>query len=597
MGYSNNRREQPGKYSSEFLALLLGLIFLVSIVLTVWLSVRLGYAHAEIPQPPGGPFDVFFDVISGNIPWPLSSTVVCLSIVAMLVILLCLLLGIMTRTSKVTSRVDHAARYLGRGKDVAPLTRSAVAATSRRFGVTGSLGVPIGKIVGNGTPLWGSWEDMHIDIWGPRTGKTTSRAIPAILDAPGAVLVTSNKRDIVDATRGPRQAKGPVWVFDPQSVAAESPNTWWWDPLSYVTDEVRAAKLADHFASGSRDPGARTDAFFDSSGRDLLAGLILAAAIAGEPITQVYRWLTDPLNTDPVTILKKTPYSLIADQVAGVIYAPEKQRGGIYGTAMQMASCLTSREAVQWVTPRSHSDSRKQFSPRDFVRSGGTLFSLSSEGQKTAGPLVTALTVAVVEAAEDLAVQSAGGRLPVPLLGVLDEAANVCRWRDLPNQYSHYGSRGIILMTILQSWSQGVEVWGRAGMAKLWSASNVAVYGGGVKEKEFLDMVSALIGDFDKQVRSVSTGRGQRNVTEQLTRERILDSADLQALPKGRAIVLGSGCRPAMVETQPWMSGAHADQVRASIKKFEPAGNSSRSTPTTVEMPSSGFITDSRREK
>ena len=43
--------------------------------------------------------------------------------------------------------------------------------------------------------------------------------------------------------------------------------------------------------------------------------------------------------------------------------------------------------------------------------------------------------------------------------------------------YSHYGSRGICMMTILQSWSQGVEVWGRDGMRKLWSAANVKVYG------------------------------------------------------------------------------------------------------------------------
>ena len=40
----------------------------------------------------------------------------------------------------------------------------------------------------------------------------------------------------------------------------------------------------------------------------------------------------------------------------------------------------------------------------------------------TAGPLVTALTVAVVEAAEDLAAASPGGRLSRPMLGVLDEA-------------------------------------------------------------------------------------------------------------------------------------------------------------------------------
>ncbi|MDQ0819425.1 hypothetical protein QFZ79_001720 [Arthrobacter sp. V4I6] len=37
-------------------------------------------------------------------------------------------------------------------------------------------------------------------------------------------------------------------------------------------------------------------------------------------------------------------------------------------------------------------------------------------------------------------------------------------------------------MTILQSWSQGVEVWSLEGMRKLWSASNVKIYGGGVSE-------------------------------------------------------------------------------------------------------------------
>jgi type IV secretory pathway TraG/TraD family ATPase VirD4 len=129
--------------------------------------------------------------------------------------------------------------------------------------------------------------------------------------------------------------------------------------------------------------------------------------------------------------------------------------------------------------------------PDDFVRSGaGTIYSLSKEGRGNAGPLVTALTVAITEAAEDLAKTSPGGRLRTPMVAVLDEAANVCRWRELPNVYSHYGSRGICILTILQSWSQGVDVWGREGMRKLWSAANIKVYGGGVSEKEFLDELS-----------------------------------------------------------------------------------------------------------
>lgn len=90
-------------------------------------------------------------------------------------------------------------------------------------------------------------------------------------------------------------------------------------------------------------------------------------------------------------------------------------------------------------------DPRPQFDPAAFVRSHDTLYSLSLEGQATAGPLVTALTAVITEAAEDYAKTQRGGRMATPLLGVLDEAANVCRWRNLPDLYSHYGSRGIIL--------------------------------------------------------------------------------------------------------------------------------------------------------
>ena len=184
---------------------------------------------------------------------------------------------------------------------------------------------------------------------------------------------------------------------------------------------------------------------------------------------------------------------------------------------------------------------------------------------------MTALTVAVVESAEEIAAASPGGRLAVPLPGVLDEAANVCRWRELPNLYSHYGSRGIVLMTILQSWSQGIDVWGESGMRKLWSASNVKVYGGGVAEDTFLESLSKLIGDYDRQASSVSSSRGGRSVNQQLHRERILDVADLSAMPKGRAVVLSSGNRPTLIRTQPWMTGPHAGKVKASIAAHDPA--------------------------
>ena len=180
-------------------------------------------------------------------------------------------------------------------------------------------------------------------------------------------------------------------------------------------------------------------------------------------------------------------------------------------------------------------------------------------------------TVAVTDAAEEHAKRLPGGRLPVPMVAVLDEAANVCRWPELPNLYSHYGSRGICLMTMLQSWSQGVEVWGRDGMRKLWSAATIKVYGGGVSEVDFLSDLSQLIGEFSQQTSSVSYAKGGRSTTHATQRERILDVADLAALPKGRAIVLAAGAPPALVRTLPWMTGPRANEVRLSLREHDPA--------------------------
>ncbi|MFI2373183.1 type IV secretory system conjugative DNA transfer family protein [Streptomyces sp. NPDC018833] len=548
-------------------------------ILGCWGAAAAGAALSGGETPAANPFVYVIGLAGGETHWPGTAASAIAAGEGLLVLVLALLVTRAVLKRSARPKIDRTARHLGRGKDLDKLSAAGAAATAARLGTKADLpGVFIGRTLTGGRPMYGSFEDMHIDIWGPRTGKTTRRAIPAICDAPGSVLVTSNKRDVVDATRGVREAKGKVWVFDPQGRAGEPP-TWWWNPLSYVTDVSRARKMAAHFALGSRDHGARTDAFFEPAGQDLLANLLLAAAESKAPITQVYTWLTKPKDDAPVRILRTHGHILPADSVEGVVTAPEKQRGGIYGTAMQMASCLVNPAVHPWITQGSGLAKRPEFLPEDFVRDDlGTLYSLSREGKDSAGPLVTALTVAVVEAAEEAATTQPGGRLQVPLLGVLDEAANVCRWADLPDLYSHYGSRGIILMTILQSWAQGIEVWGEKGMEKLWSAANIRVYGGGVSDTRFLGDLSQLAGEFEAETVSVSYQPAQqgmglfsnRSTSHTSRRERVLDVSDLGSMPPGRALVLASGTPPVLVATVPWWESTHADAVKASLAVHDP---------------------------
>jgi len=65
---------------------------------------------------------------------------------------------------------------------------------------------------------------------------------------------------------------------------------------------------------------------------------------------------------------------------------------------------------------------------------------------------------------------------------VLDEAANICRIADLPELYSHLGSRGMVPVTILQSYQQGVSVWASRGMAALWGAATKKGHRAGIDD-------------------------------------------------------------------------------------------------------------------
>jgi type IV secretory pathway TraG/TraD family ATPase VirD4 len=540
----------------------LAVLLVLIAVAAAHLAVLLNGGREQLPTNPAL---LAVDLIKGGVRWPAGASVIAGGLAGVL-LAIAVVLGWSLRSWQ-RGHVDRAARWMGRGRDIRRLSARQASGVATRLGMS-SPGLPIARTVSGGRWLYAGWEDVSVDVWGPRTGKTTSRAIPSILAAPGAVLVTSNKRDVVDASRDPRGEVGRVWVFDPQRIADEPP-AWCWNPLWYVTDEVRAAELADIFALCSRDVGARTDAFFDTAGQNLVAELLLAASLDGRELTDVYLWLTSPQDDEPARILEEHGHEVLSRSLQAVINAPEKQRGGVYGTAQEMCSFMTNRQGMRWVTEQ---DGRRRFDPAAFADSSDTLYSLSKEGKGSCAPLVTALTLAVCDAAEERAKRSAGGRLAVPLVAVLDEAANVCRWRRLPDLYSHYGSRGICLLTILQSWSQGVEVWGKDGMSKLWSAATIKVYGGGVSEVEFLEQLSRLIGDFDLQNHSVSDGGRQgRSTSRSVRRERILDVADLGSMPQGRIVVFASGSKPTLARSIPWMSGPDAGRVRASIAAHDPA--------------------------
>jgi type IV secretory pathway TraG/TraD family ATPase VirD4 len=425
-------------------------------------------------------------------------------------------------------------------------------------------GIALGRVDtgrGPGPMVYAGWEDVMLALMAPRSGKTTSIAIPTILSAPGAVVATSNKLDLLHTARLRHDRTGvQPWVFDPQGVA-RTPRTWWWDPLAEVTTVEEAERLAGHFIATVADADGR-DAIWPMSATELLSALFLAAQHSGSDVRQVYKWLANEHDPAPAAILDEAGFDVLAASLRGLMHCAAETRASVYFTARSGARCLRNPQITEWVTPTTG----PRLEPARFVTGATTLYLLSKDSGGSAAPLVAALTDRVLRAGEQAA-EARGGRLDPPMTVVLDEAASVAPIRDLPKLYSHYGSRGILACTILQSIAQGEAVWGRGGMEALWGAATIKLVGAGVDSEAVASQISRLVGEQDVATVSVTSGRGGSRSTS-LTSRPILTAAQVRALPKGTALLLATGSKPVLLRLNPYYEGPDAQAVTAEAARL-----------------------------
>ncbi|MFJ9116053.1 type IV secretory system conjugative DNA transfer family protein [Streptomyces sp. NPDC102394] len=422
---------------------------------------------------------------------------------------------------------------------------------------TGNL---LGDLAPDGPELRSSHEDVELDLMAPRAGKSTGIAVPRVLRAQGAVLLTSNKSDVYAVTRAERAKAGRVWTFDPQGIA-HTERAMWWNLLGDCHTIEGARRLAGHFVASVNDDTAKKD-FWISAAQNTLTALFLAAARGGAPVTDLLGWLADPADRTPVDLLRDARLVAMAEQLQGTVRGAVETRDGIYETARQTVSCLLDPEILAWVTPDPY---LPEFRPDRHVVGKDTLYLLSKDGGGSAAGVIAGLADATMRAGV-VAAERMGGRLDPPLTAVLDEAANVCRISDLPDLYSHFGSRGINVVTLLQSYRQGARVWGEVGMDALWSAATVKLLGAGLDDADFVQKISTLVGQHDVKTPSLSRSKDGTQRSYSYRQESILPPDKIRALPKGTALLLATGVRPALIRLRPWYKEPGAAVISAQAK-------------------------------
>ncbi|WP_197683504.1 type IV secretory system conjugative DNA transfer family protein [Jiangella alkaliphila] len=422
------------------------------------------------------------------------------------------------------------------------------------------------------TPVWITVEDSVLIIGPSRSGKGLHLVIPGVLDAPGAVVSTSTRTDVLAATLTARERIGPVAVFDPQHLAHGIDAGMRWNPVRGCEDPQTAMIRARGLAAGSNiGKGVENADFWAGQTEAVIRTLLHSAALDDLGARDLYRWSLDPLaamQAHRILTAHNDAADGWAETLEAAATADTRTRDSIWLGVRQAFAGLADPRVLAALTPRSGD---AEFDPSTFIRDRGALYLLgTAAGAGGVGTLVAALIEDLLETARQQAAASPGARLDPPLALVLDEIANLAPLPSLPTLVSEGGGSGIATTVVLQTMAQARHAFGEHTASTIWDASVVKILPGGAASAADLRDISALIGDRDDETVAITRGR-DGDTTRQTSYRRIpiLDPGQLRTLRFGQAVVLLRSAAPIALTMRPWTRRPDAPRLRADKAAIE----------------------------
>ena len=382
--------------------------------------------------------------------------------------------------------------------------------------------------LGLGAGAWSTCEEVTLRIGGPRSGKSGSLACH-ILDAPGAVLVTTSRTDLLEATAQVRSRTGRVEVFNPTGLGGLA-STVRWSPLAGCTDLATATRRAGDLIPPSTGDSER----WDAQARALLAVLLHAAALAGGRLATVLDWISpadDIALGQVLTALRGSPSAAaLAAELRSVYGANDRTLTSITTTMLP---------AIRWVTDQAAAaagdaalDDEAFLDVADLVAAGTDSLYLIGRDD-VCRRLIGALTAEVAHQVRMHAAARPGGRLDPPMTAVLDEAPLTCGPIPLHDWTSDMGGRGLTLHIGAQSLAQLRDVWGPNRAETILGNTGSLLVFGGLKTGDDLQRISLL-----------TNTRMVRLDEDDVRPIPVMTPGDLAALPTGTALLIRTGTRP-----------------------------------------------------
>jgi type IV secretory pathway TraG/TraD family ATPase VirD4 len=418
----------------------------------------------------------------------------------------------------------------------------AVPADLRRLWVAGPVsGRPYLGVIGRvpARTLAAEPEVQPMVVAPPRAGKSSGFVVPWLLDHDGPALVLSTKRDIYDATAPYRRGLGRVWAYDPFGDRSSAGFT----PLVPARSWPGAIRAGEALASAAHpDSSNAANEFWDKEAASMLAPLLYAAAIAGESMSELVRWLDARDFTDAISCLKGAGASAAADQLEGVSRRDERNR------ETTVMSALNLLRAYRY--PQVAACAVGDLTPERFLDGNANTIYVVAAGhdQDALRPVILALVAAMYEAA--IVKARRHGALDPRLFILMDEAANIAPVRNLAPWLSQCGDHGIVIATIWQSIAQIDQRYGRAARDAICAASTAQVFIPPLAEPTSAGYLTQLLGE--EPVANASTSTGLARHTLSVGHQKAGPSPWLRQIARGRAVLVYRDLPPAIVRAPGW---------------------------------------------
>ena len=297
-------------------------------------------------------------------------------------------------------------------------------------------------------------------------------------------------------------------------------------------------------SGGTGDEAAR---FYAAEAAKVLQGYFHAAALTGQTLDDVLRWVANPTAaTEPAEILRRPP-------ARRAVLARPAARGAARGRPHRRQHHHHRPAGHEPVLPSRHPP---PLHPRtrppgtdlaDMIRRRGTIYLLGREDPyASASPLMTAVAEHVLDTALLLANASPwGGRLCPPCWPVLDELPSTAPLPTLRTRMANERALGLSFIYAAQTWPQLTAIFGEHEARALFGLTNVLVMFGGSKDVAFNQEISDLLGTVRVGRVTHNTGGfhggGRSYSGDDIA---IMRPEEVRQLPERQALVIAENGKP-----------------------------------------------------